>query len=87
MSPRTHCCVSLQQRACRTIKRGFRRAGPCPATAIVNTVNRLKRFGQDDRNLAIPIRVAGAIDVALAAGPEGGEDPVRAEAGAGLQGQ
>lgn len=52
--------------------------------AIVNT---LKRLGQDDRKVAIPIRVAGAINVARAACPEGGEDPVRTEADAGLQGQ
>jgi hypothetical protein len=51
---------------------------------VVAIVNTLKRLGQDDRNDAIPIRVAGAIYLALAAGPEGGEDPVRAEADAGL---
>jgi hypothetical protein len=44
----------------------------------------VKRLERDDRHVAIPIRVAPAIDLAHAAGPQGGEDLVRAEAGAGL---
>jgi hypothetical protein len=47
-------------------------------------VIRLERLGQDDRDVAILFGVAGAIDPAHAAGPQGGKDLVRAEAGAGL---
>ena len=39
------------------------------------------------RDLAIQLGIARAIDLAHAAGPEGGEDLVRAEADAGLQGR
>ena len=42
-------------------------------------------LGQDlDGDVAIEPRVAGAIDLAHAACPQGGEDLVRAEADAGL---
>jgi hypothetical protein len=47
-------------------------------------VIRLKRLGQDDRYVAIQFGVVGAIDLAHAAGPKGGENLVRAEADAGL---
>ena len=44
--------------------------------------------GQDlERDVAIQLRVARAIDLAHAAGAEGGEDFVRAEARAGGEGQ
>ena len=47
-----------------------------------------ERVGQDlDRDVAIQLRVARAIDLAHAAGPKGGEDLVRAEANAGQEGQ
>ena len=43
-----------------------------------------ERLGQDlDRDVAIQLRVARAIDLAHAAGAEGRQDLVRAEAGAG----
>ena len=43
-----------------------------------------ERLGQDlDRDVAIQLRVARAIDLAHAAGAERGQDLVRAEAGAG----
>ena len=46
-----------------------------------------ERVGQDlDRDGAIEARVAGPVDLAHAAGAEGGEDFVRAEAGAGGKG-
>ena len=38
-----------------------------------------------DRDVAIELRVARPIDLAHAAGPEGGEDLVRAEAGTGVR--
>ena len=40
-----------------------------------------------DRDRAIEPRVAGFVHLAHAAGPEGGDDLVRAEAGAGSEGQ
>ena len=47
-----------------------------------------ERVRQDlDRHVAIQRRVARSVDLAHAAGPEGGEDLVRAEAGAGAEGQ
>ena len=47
-----------------------------------------ERFGQDlDGDVAIEARVARPIDLAHPAGPEGGEDLVGAEAGAGSKSQ
>ena len=47
-----------------------------------------KALGQDlDRHVALQLAVPGPIDLAHAAGPDGGEDFVRTEASAGLQGQ
>ncbi len=40
-----------------------------------------------DRDVAIELRVTCAVDLAHAAGPQGGEDLVRAEARAGLEGR
>ena len=39
-----------------------------------------------DRHIASKLRVSGAIDFAHPAGPEGGEDLIRAETGADLKG-
>ena len=45
-----------------------------------------ERLGQDlDRDVATELRVARAIDLAHAAGPEGGEDLVRADTGGDLK--
>ena len=47
-----------------------------------------ERVGQDlDRDVAIELRIAGAIHLAHAPGAKGGQDFVGAEAGAGSEGQ
>ena len=51
----------------------------------------LRVVGEDvrenfDRDVTVQLRVARPIDLAHAAGPEGGQDFVRAEAGSGGQG-
>jgi hypothetical protein len=54
---------------------------PCDAIGVVD-----ERVGQDfQRDIAIQLRIAGAIDLTHAAGSDGGEDLVWSEPGAGLK--
>ena len=58
-------------------------AEPCDAVAVER-----ERLGQNlQRDVAIELCIARAIHLAHPAGPEGGEDFVRAETGARLKGQ
>ncbi len=65
-------------------REGLRFAGEtCEPFGVVH-----EEIGQDfDRDVAIQLRVAGAIHLAHTAGAQGGEDLVRAEADAGGKGQ
>ena len=56
---------------------------PCEPVGVAR-----ERVRQDfDRDVAIQLRIAGAIDLAHTPGPKGGKDFVRAKACAGVEGQ